>query len=54
MGRIILILLAALVAFMLVSFVVSALHFLFWVAVLALIVIGGLRLGTSVRRRSRR
>ena len=54
MGRIILIVLAALVVFMLVSAVISALHFLFWVALVALLVVGALRLSSGVRRRSRR
>jgi len=54
MGRIILILLAALVVFMLVSWVISALHFLFWIAVLALIAVGALRLTGTMRRWSRR
>ena len=52
MGRLILILLAALVVFLLVSAVISALHFAFWVALVALAVIAVLRLG-SVMRRSR-
>jgi hypothetical protein len=54
MGRIILIVLAALVVFMLVSAVISALHFLFWVAVVAVLVVGALRLAGGVRRWSRR
>ena len=49
MGRLILILLAILVAFMVISLVISALHFLFWVALVALVVVGVMRL-TSVRR----
>jgi hypothetical protein len=49
MGRLILILLAILVAFMVISLVISALHFLFWVALAALVVVGVMRL-TSARR----
>ena len=37
MGRLILILLAILVAFMVISLVISALHFLFWVALAVLV-----------------
>jgi hypothetical protein len=54
MGRLILILLAALFVFMLVSVVISALHFLFWFAIVALVVVGALRLGGGMRRRSHR
>ena len=54
MGRLILILLAALFVFFLVSIVISALHFLFWVAIVALLVVGALHLSGSMRRRSRR
>jgi hypothetical protein len=54
MGRLILILLAALVVFMLVSFVISVLHFLFWFALVAFVVIGLLHLTTRSRRRERR
>ena len=54
MGRLILILLAALVVVMVVSLVISALHFLFWIAVLAVVLMGVLRLTGSMRRRSRR
>jgi hypothetical protein len=50
MGRLILILLAALAVFMVISLVISALHFLFWFAVVALVVVGALRLGSSMRR----
>jgi len=49
-----LIVLAALVVFMLVSMVISALHFLFWIAVLAVLIVGGLRLVGGARRWSRR
>jgi hypothetical protein len=54
MGRLILIALAVLVAFMLVSAVISALHFLFWIAVLAVLVVAAPRLAGGVRRWSRR
>jgi hypothetical protein len=52
MGRILLIILAAIAVFMLVSLVISALHFLFWIAVVALLVVVALRLtaGRRVRR----
>jgi hypothetical protein len=49
MGRLILILLAILVAFMVISLVISALHFLFWVALAVLVVVGVMRL-TGARR----
>ena len=45
--------LAAIAAFMILSIVVSALHFVFWVAVVALIVVVGMRLTGGARRRSR-
>jgi uncharacterized membrane protein YccC len=51
MGRLILILLAVLALFVVISMVISALHFLFWVALVALILVGVFRLG--VMRRSR-
>ena len=54
MGRILLFLLAALAVFLLVSLVISALHFLFWIALLALIVVGALRVSSGMRRWSRR
>jgi Flp pilus assembly protein TadB len=53
MGKLILIILAALVVFMIVSLVISALHFLFWFAVVAVVILGALRLSGAVRRRSR-
>jgi uncharacterized SAM-binding protein YcdF (DUF218 family) len=53
MGKLILIVLAALVLFMIVSAVISALHFLFWIAVVAVLIVGALRLSSGVRRRSR-
>jgi hypothetical protein len=54
MGRIILIVLGVLVAFMIISMVISALHFLFWIAVITVIIVGALKLTGSVRRWSRR
>ena len=50
----ILIVLAAIAVFVILSAVISALHFLFWFAVVALIVFAGLRLVGGARRRSRR
>ena len=52
MGRLILIILGVLVAFMAISLVISALHFLFWIAIVALIVLGVVRLGGALRRHS--
>jgi hypothetical protein len=52
MGRLILIILGVLVAFMVISLVISALHFLFWIAIVALIVLGVVRLGGVMRRHS--
>jgi hypothetical protein len=54
MGRILLILIAALVVFMLVSVFIATLHLLFWIAVIALLGIGVLRFSGGARRRSRR
>lgn len=54
MGRLILILLAALFVFFLVSIVISALHFLFWVAIVALVIVGALHLSGMMRRSARR
>lgn len=54
MGRLILIVLAAIALFMILSAVISALHFLFWIAVLALLVVAGIRLMGGARRWSRR
>ena len=54
MGKLLLIVLAAIAAFMILSFVISALHFIIWVAVVALIVVVGLRLTGGARRWSRR
>jgi hypothetical protein len=54
MGKLILIVLAAIALFMILSAVISALHFLFWIAVVALLVFAGLRLVGGARRWSRR
>ena len=54
MGRILLIVLAVIAAFMILSVVISALSHLFWIAVIALLVVLGLRLAVGARRRSRR
>jgi hypothetical protein len=54
MGRLILILLGVLVAVMAISLVISALHFLFWIAIVALIVLGVVRLSGAMRRHSHR
>ena len=54
MGRILLIVLAAFVALMVIGAIISALHFLFVVALIAVVVLLGLRLTTGARRRSRR
>jgi hypothetical protein len=54
MGKLILILLGALVAFMVVSAIISALHFLFWVAIVLVVVLGAFRLTAMMRRPSRR
>lgn len=54
MGKLILIVLAAIALFMILSAVISALHFLFWIAVVALLVFAGLRLVGGVRRRADR
>jgi hypothetical protein len=52
MGRLILIILGVILAFMAVSLVISALHFLFWIALVALILLGVVRLGGLMRRHS--
>ena len=54
MGMLILIVLAAIALFVILSAVISALHFLFWIAVVAFLVFAGLRLAGGARRRSRR
>jgi hypothetical protein len=53
MGRLILILLAVLALFVVISMVISALHFLFWVALIALVLVGVFRVGGVMRRSSR-
>jgi len=53
MGRLILIIVGVLVAVMAISLVISALHFLFWIAIVALIVLGVVRLSGVMRRHSR-
>ena len=50
----ILIVLAAFALFIILSAVISALHFLFWIAVVGVLVFAGLRLVGGARRRSRR
>lgn len=50
MGRVILFLLVAFAVVMLVSLVISALHFLFWFAVVAVVILGALRLSQGLRR----
>lgn len=54
MGKLLLIVLAVIVAFMVISLVISALHFLFWVGLVVLIVFAALRLTAGRRRRARR
>ena len=54
MGRIFLILIAALVAVMVVSAIIATLHLLFVIALIAVLAIGALRLSRGVRRRSHR
>jgi hypothetical protein len=54
MGKLLLVVLAVIAAFMLLGVVISALHFIFWVAVVALIVVVGMRLTGGARRWSRR
>lgn len=54
MGKLILFLLAAVVLFMIVSAVISALHFLFMFAVIVAVIFGAFWLGSSVLRWSRR
>ena len=48
MGKLLLIVLAVIVAFMVISLVISALHFLFFVALVVLIVLGALRLTSGM------
>jgi hypothetical protein len=54
MGKLILLVLAAVVLFMIVSAVISALHFLFWFAVVVFVLLGAFRLSSALRRPSRR
>jgi Flp pilus assembly protein TadB len=54
MGRIFLILIAALVVVMVVSAIIATLHLLFVIALIAVVVIGALRLSRGVRRRADR
>jgi hypothetical protein len=58
MGRIFLILIAALAVFVVASVVIAtlfaALHLLFWLALIAVLVMGVLHLGRGSRRRARR
>lgn len=51
MGKILLFLLVAFAVIMLISFVISALHFLFYVALIAVIVVVAMRLTGGMRRR---
>ncbi len=51
MGRLLLIILAVFVVFMFVSLLISALHFLFWIAVLGVIGFAAVRLTTGRRAR---
>jgi hypothetical protein len=53
MGKLILFLLAAIVLFMIVSAVISALHFLFMFAVIVAVIFGAVWLVGFGRRRSR-
>lgn len=54
MGKILLFLIGIFAVIMLISFVISALHFLFYVALIAVIVVAAMRLTGGVRRRRRR
>jgi TM2 domain-containing membrane protein YozV len=53
MGKILLFLIGIFAVIMLISFVISALHFLFYIALIAVIVVAALRLTGGVRRRRR-
>ncbi len=53
MGRIFLVVIAALAVMMLLSVIVAALHMLFWVALIAVVGIVALRVGRGTRRSSR-
>ena len=54
MGKLLLVALAVIAAFMLLGVVFAALKTLFWIAIVGLIVVGGLRLTAGARRWSRR
>jgi len=54
MGKILLLLLGVFAVIMLVSLVISALHFLFVVALIAVILVGAMRLTGGLRRRRAR
>lgn len=54
MGKLLLVLVAVFAAFLVISLVISALHFLFVVALVALVVVGALRLTGGMRRRRSR
>jgi uncharacterized membrane protein YfhO len=54
MGKILLFVLGIFAVIMLISFVISALHFLFYVALIAVIVVVAMRLTGGMRRRARR
>jgi len=54
MGKLLLILLVAFAVLMLISLVISALHFLFWIALAVLVVFGALRLTSALRHSPRR
>ena len=51
MGKILLFLLGIFAVIMLISFVISALHFLFYVALIAVIVVAAMRITGGMRRR---
>ena len=53
MGKIFLVVIAALAAMMLLSVIVAALHMLFWAALIAVVGIVALRVGRGTRRSSR-
>ena len=53
MGKIFLVVIAALAVMMLLSVIVAALHMLFWVALIAVVGIVALRVGRGTRRSSR-
>ena len=53
MGKIFLVVIAALAVMMLLSVIVAALHMLFWAALIAVVGIVALRVGRGTRRSSR-